>query len=245
MRDLIVGRDFQPYGVAHLITLALVVILSALAIVVGRRLSPRGRFLAATGFALAWGGVELYWIFSTIGICERMRDCLPLHLCDISVFALVLGLLTRNRLAFEFAYFFGIGGTLQALLTPDLSEDFPSPLFIRFFVGHGGIIVGVALLAAAYRMRPSWRSVLRAIGMGLVYCVLIGLFNWIMDTNYGYLCRKPENPSLLDKLGPWPWYIAFAWLIIIANLLILYLPFWAYDAVRKRRPSEEFPPMST
>jgi uncharacterized membrane protein YwaF len=37
--------------------------------------------------------------------------------------------------------------------------------------------------------------------------------------------HKPELPSLLDLLPPWPVYIVYMELIGVASMLLLYLPF--------------------
>lgn len=239
MPELRSASDFEAWSVPHLVALLCTALLTVCAWYVGRRATPRWRKWITGGFAAVWGGVELYWVFSTVALCDRARDCLPLHLCDISIFLLVLALLTQRRFAFEFSYFFGIGGTLQALITPDLRDTWPSAIFLRFFVGHGGIIVGVVLLASTFRLRPYAASILRVFGYGILYMVAIALFNWLMDTNYGYVCRKPDQPSLLDKLGPWPWYIVWAQAIIFVNLLILYAPFYLHDLVKGRRVAGE------
>lgn len=39
-----------------------------------------------------------------------------------------------------------------------------------------------------------------------------------------FLRRKPDD-SLLDLLGPWPWYIAFAGLLALAMFALLLTPF--------------------
>ena len=31
--------------------------------------------------------------------------------------------------------------------------------------------------------------------------------NQITGSNYGFLSAPPPSPSLVDALGPWPWYI--------------------------------------
>ena len=47
----------------------------------------------------------------------------------------------RWQLGVELSYFWGLTGTLQAVLTPDLSVSFPHLEFFEFVVGHVGIVI--------------------------------------------------------------------------------------------------------
>ena len=92
-----------------------------------------------------------------------------------------------------------------------LTEAFPNPFFIGFFVDHCGIIVAVLFLTWGLAMRPKsgsrcWRVWL--VESGLSGCALASV-DWIFFTvNYGYLAgENHRTTSLLDYLGPWPWYI--------------------------------------
>jgi len=60
---------------------------------------------------------------------------LPLQLCDWVLIACLVTLIRPNHLAAEIAYFWGLGGTLQAVLTPDMTQGFPSWRFLQFFWG--------------------------------------------------------------------------------------------------------------
>ena len=62
---------------------------------------------------------------------------IPIHMCNLSAIFIGIFLLTKTRLFFEVSFFWGIGGGINALLTPDIPKDFPDPQFILFFVGHG------------------------------------------------------------------------------------------------------------
>jgi len=71
------------------------------------------------------------------------------------------GNVDRNQRWFEVAYFWGIGGTLQAVLTAEPALGFPDWRFISFFTSHCGIIVGVIFLMLTRRYRPYPVSIVR------------------------------------------------------------------------------------
>ena len=61
------------------------------------------------------------------------RQMLPLQLCDWGMVVVIVAMWTGNQRWFEVAYFWGIGGTLQAVLTPNLRFGFPDLAVHQFF----------------------------------------------------------------------------------------------------------------
>ena len=57
-------------------------------------------------------------------------------------------------------------------------------------------------------------------------------FNSIAGTNYGFLNRKPGTASLLDVLGPWPWYLLTAGTLVAAVWAAMTWP-WVRGALRR------------
>ena len=112
----------------------------------------------------------------------------------------------------------------MALLTPDLWSPWPSYPAIYFFLAHGGVVVAVAVLvfggAARLRSSTPWRS----FGLLVAYAAAVGGINAVLGTNYMYLCRKPNNASLLDAFGPWPMYLAGGAATALALFWLLWLP---------------------
>lgn len=234
-----ISSPFVTFGAQHGIAVGLA-LAGAIALPVAVRAwgTPRVdravRWLLAAG-CVAFVATELSWQVHT-GLAE-FHEALPLHLCDVSLLIAPVVLLTANRPAFELLYFWGIGGTLQALATPTLFSGFPAPVCLLFFLGHG-LIVGSALHATVVmRLRPVPRSILRVWLLTLAYGLLILALNLALGTNYLFIAHKPFTPSLLDVLGPWPWYLLALQPIVILVLLLCYLPFFVGDRWRGRPPT--------
>lgn len=108
--------------------------------------------------------------------------------------------------------YWGLAGTLQALITPDLLHGFPSKEYFLFFVGHSVIVVGVFFLLGKnhHLDLATFPRVGQAFGGLLLYTGVVGALDAAFGWNYGYLRAKPEGSSIVDYMGPWPWYIASA-----------------------------------
>jgi hypothetical integral membrane protein (TIGR02206 family) len=179
-----------------------------------------GRLL---GILVALYGAVFYIMQARAGFLSWDYS-LPLDLCSVVLVACAASLFRPSRFLYEITYFWGLGGTLQALVTPDLAGGFPSLDFFLFFWGHGAILVGIVFIIAARKFRPRRNSVLRMMVALNVYALAVGAINALMGWNYGYLCRKPAAPSLLDFLGPWPWYLLSLEGIALLSFFLLSLP---------------------
>lgn len=152
-------------------------------------------------------------------------NALPAHFCDVAAISGGIALWTRNRLACEILYFFGLAGTLQGLITPNLQADFPDARFWAFFMTHAGVVIAAIHVVTSMRCPPRPGAVGRMFGVTMLYAVAAGLINQLLDANYGFLCRKPDAASLMDHLGAWPWYIASMVGLCVVFYSVLNLPF--------------------
>ncbi len=190
-----------------------------------RRLSRRGRLLLGRFLALVLIGYAAV-MYARMGIRGELSAAyaLPLELCHWVMIACVVTLLRPTRLASELAYYWGLAGTSQALFTPDIVLGFPSWEFIQFFWSHGAVLLAVLYIVAGQGFRPGPGSGWRAFAALNVYALVVGAIDWTFGWNYGYLCAKPARPSLLDVLGPWPWYLLSVEVIAAVSFSLLYLP---------------------
>jgi hypothetical integral membrane protein (TIGR02206 family) len=217
--------EFRLWGTDHISALVVIGALGLLVIFLCRRLRESRKKLVGyfLGTSLAAYTAAIYYTLFASGTFDPSW-ALPLELCHWVLIATVVALFTHNRLASEIAYFWGLGGTLQAIATPDLLHGFPSWDFIFFFWGHGATVVGILFLIAAGKFRPSPRSIIRVFLALNLYAALAGTIDFFTGWNYGYLRHKPETSSLLDYLGPWPWYLLSLEAFALAIFIILILP---------------------
>jgi uncharacterized membrane protein YwaF len=80
--------------------------------------------------------------------------------------------------------------------------------------------------------RPWWKGPLTALLWGNAYLLLSLVVNLGLGTNFGFTARKPVNPSLLDHLGPWPFYLLGMQVLGALLFSLLALPVLRRDRTR-------------
>ncbi|HWD51234.1 MAG TPA: TIGR02206 family membrane protein [Acidimicrobiales bacterium] len=155
------------------------------------------------------------------------RTSLPFALCDVAVLVAAAACVWRHPLLVELTYFWGLAGTLQGVLTPDLSVGFPHLVFWQYLVGHLGIVFAALFLVVGLGIAPRPRAVPRILAITLVYTAVVGLVDALTGANYMFLRRPPGEWTLLRLLGPWPWYLVSATGVALVLLTLLDAPFWA------------------
>lgn len=215
--------DFRAFDLQHLVALAAIAVSCLL--VAWKARSPRvRRVLARIIGLLLLGYAAVFYIQQGIKGWLSWEYSLPLELCNLVLIACIVSLFRPRQFVTELAYFWGLGGVLQATLTPDLAAGFPSWDFIFFFWAHGATLAAIVFLISAPGFRPRRGSILRMMIALNVYAMIVGIVDAATGWNYGYLCRKPAEPSLLDFLGPWPWYLLSLQAIAFVTFVILDLP---------------------
>jgi hypothetical integral membrane protein (TIGR02206 family) len=160
------------------------------------------------------------------------KTSLPLPLCDVAVLIAAVACFWRIPLLVELTYFWGLAGTLQAVITPDLNAGFPHLVFFQYMVGHLGIVLAAIFLVVGLGIAPRAGAVPRVFAITLGYTAFVGLVDGLTGANYMFLRSPPGEWTLLKVLGPWPWYIASAAGVALVLLVVLDAPFW-----RRRRPT--------
>lgn len=223
--------EWKLFGAWHIAILALIAVCAWLFAKWMKRNGRQARWVLAavlTVNEIIWYGYR----YSLEGF--RFPEGLPLQLCDMAVWLTVATLLLLPQAVFEFTFFAGVSGAAMALLTPDLWAPLCSYPSIYFFVAHGLIVAALIALPLSGTMLPKPGCVWRVMLVLNIYAAAVGTFNLFYHTNYMYLCEKPEGASLLDWLGPWPWYILTSQAVALVLFALLWLPFRA-AALRRQQ----------
>lgn len=215
-------------SVEHVVVLAATAIAAAVAV---RRPAPRAlAVLIGATYAVEHAS------FLVRGDWEADFN-LPLHLTDLVNVVAVAALWTRRPQLVELTWFWGMTASLQAVITPDLgTAEFPELLWWTFFITHSGAVVAALMLVVGCGIHPRPGAVRRAFAATVAVAAAAAIGNVLTGGNYMWLREKPEAGSLLDHLGPWPWYIVGAAALGLLLFALLDAPY------RRRRSVLTTPP---
>ena len=212
---------FEVFGPQHLVILGIFALGCLAGVLLGRRLPPR----AETAVRRTLGVVILvvcspFELADWLTAVEDWRTSLPVHISDFAWLIAGVALLTGNASWSALLYYWGLTLSVQGVLTPDLVDVFPDPQFFGFWARHLAPVWAAVYLIGA-RAGPTWRDYRFVLLLTTLWAAAIMVLNAVFGSNYGYLNAKPVTPSLLDFLGPWPWYVLVeAVLVVVVWALI-------------------------
>jgi hypothetical integral membrane protein (TIGR02206 family) len=219
--------SFEAFGFAHLITIFALIFIASMIYLFRTPLrkntvnTPLRYTIAIT---LLFIQISFYFWQLFHGELS-LQNSLPLNLCAISIFLTAYMLWKKNYKLFEVLYFWALAGALQAYLTPELYYGPDHFRYYQFFIGHGLIIIAPLFMCFVHQYRPTFHSLKKAFIYINVYALFVYFVDVLVDGNYLLLRHKPTTASILDFLGPWPYYILVLEFVAILLFSLLYLPF--------------------
>lgn len=183
--------------------------------------------------------LQLWYVYGGVW---SLQTSLPLELCSLSLLLSALLLLTRSRLLHSALLFAGIAGALMAIVTPNLGYGYAHFRFIQFFTAHACIILALLYMTWVEQLRPSWRSVAGSMIFVNVAALIVYGADVMLGANYMFLRHKPDTPSVLDMLGPYPMYILGEEMLALLMFSLMYVLLFALperlnNRVKKGRSS--------
>lgn len=218
--------DFEMFSASHFIIIALLFIGAVNIFIFRDKLKSDKTRKWEIGTAISLILIEAtYHFWMIINGSWDVSHAIPLELCSISLILNIVLLLTRKKLIYEILLFTALLGASQAIFTPFLNYDFPHFRFFHFFYTHLMSIWVPLYFTWAKGYRPTIWSVLKLFIFLNVLMPIIMIINKLVRGNYMFLSYKPDSASLLDVLGPYPWYILSLEGLLITLSLMVWLLF--------------------
>ncbi len=230
---------FPMYGIAHILWLAVGVVLTVLLAILYRRKSEKTR-----------RRMDL-WIGSFLLFCIVIRDIyllivgyltiyeLPFHLCTMAGILGFIHSIKRADWIGQVLYALCLPGTLVALTFPDWIY-YPPIHFITMqgFLYHFGVALYVLCQLISKRIRPDIRKIWKVYLFLLIIAVPIYFFNKKLGTNYLFI-NVPSAGSPLewiaDFMGNPGYLIGFGILTVVGTCLMdlgFMLASWIFNKVK-------------
>lgn len=235
------NNPLQIFGPKHLTVVAIFVLVWIGIFYFRKNWSEKQRDTIRTTLAILMAINEIgLHIWAAYWGIWNIQTMLPLHMCSVILWLTVYMVLAKNYALYDFVYFLGIAGALQAFLTPadGAMYDIPHFRIMQTLIAHGLLITIPLFMTVVDGLRPTLASFKRIFIWANIYMVVIFFLNRIIDSNYLFIAQKPPSPTLMDALSPWPWYIPQLEVLAFVMLFILYIPFLVKDKLAKPTNAE-------
>ena len=190
------------------------------------------RYVLAFGLILS----ELAYYWRLAGVPElgpNPVDNLPLNVCGWAAIFCSFMVIGKSQSLFDISYFWLLGGSVFALLTPTpLTYTGPTRFrYYQFWAQHTLGYVAIFHMIFVHGMRPTLRSMARSYIALLVLAVIAYWANTMLPgANYLFMARPEAAPSVLDILPPnFGLRVTIMAAVITAMFFLAYLPWYLRD----------------
>ena len=214
---------FILFSNEHLITVGIGFISCILLVFLGFFTEKKATFAKIVAIAVL--GVKIAeLLFRHHYYGETVAELLPLHLCPIVIILSIFMMFFHSEVLFQPVYFWSIGAFF-AILTPDIRDGMGNFASQSFFITHFFILFSTAYAFVHFRFRPTKAGFLCSFFLLVTLAFIMYFVNNKLGTNFLYVNHPPVTKSLMDFMGPWPYYIFSLAGIDIAISFFMYLPF--------------------
>ena len=221
------GLGMGSYSPGHLLWLLMI---AAVIAVLGRKyrtMDGKGQRVVLLVLAALSLADELFKDIVPIATGQWNWAFLPLHICSISIFAIIAHALTRSSIAAEFLYAVSLPTAAMALVFPNWTAMLPCCNYesIHSFSIHGLIVIYTAMLLYG-GFRPSAGRLRYVVAIFLALAAVAYAANAAFGTNFFFLSSGDEgNPlGLLERYIGKGYLIAFPVIAALCWLPMYMIP---------------------
>lgn len=213
---------FKLFGWAHIVTVFLMIIIGYIIIKKSKKDEKFSGFLKKK-LIISLIFMDLsYRLWSGFYENNSLTGLFSVHISSMSVFLSIVVLIKFNQKIFDVLFYWALILVPQAIITPGIYRyGFPHLRFFHIFIIHFLVIYAVLYLIIIENKRLSQFSLKRALISTHLYGLFVFIINVIFDTNYMFIAKKSSLPSLIEYLGPWPYYIFVLDGLVIVLFMLL------------------------
>ena len=218
---------FHLWGASHGIPVLFFIILGTIIILYGQRLTNRQaqkRLLLIISF-IPFVSFCLFVMMQIATGVFSIKNDLPIFICRFLALTAPIVYWKENKFWTGVFYFWILAGTLNAVITADLRFDYPHWNYFIYFAMHCALIILPIYYCVVLKHRIALKDLWNGYWTANVFILVTMIINFTIESNYMFTREKPLVASLLDHLGPWPWYIVAVQFIALVLFGLLYLPF--------------------
>lgn len=158
---------------------------------------------------------------------------LPMHMCSVMVWVLIIAVFTKKQVLYDFAAIGGLLATVAFLLYPavGLNRVYMSFTCLYSTISHSiGFIVAILLMSLGFA-KFEWKRIWQPF---LCFAIMFGwgaLLDFVIfpGADYMYLRNDPLELGLSI-----PYHIVYAGILIV-YILLFYIVYWVIQKIKNRR----------
>ena len=154
---------------------------------------------------------------------------LPLHLCRLANLLIPFAFYSKNNTLFQILFYWGLSAIFQAIFTPDITHDFPHFHYFRYIAAHHLLVIAIIYYVVVFDFIPTISGLKKSFLALNIFLITALFFNIIFEANYFWIMDKPPSGSLLDFMGPWPWYILVAEFVALLHFYAAYFLYYTLN----------------
>ena len=132
------------------------------------------------------------WYFSNN--YKILEDGLPLYHCRLSIISIGFGLLLQQKMLIKFGSYWGILGSIGALLFPVLDPFlFPHITQFSYFIGHLFLLWGCVYILFVKKVGMNKIDFKNTLIFTNIYHIIMFFMNNFLGSNYAYMNKPPIN----------------------------------------------------
>lgn len=229
-------NPFALWGLSHAMPVLIFIAVTTISIMYGKKLTSRlqkKKLLLALSL-IPFFAFALYTIIHLVKDTYTIQNDLPIHICRVLALAAPIVYWKENKFWTGIFYFWILVGTFNAVIAADIRHDFPHWNYFVYFAMHTGLITlplyNCIVLGHRIRKVDIWN----AFWVANIFLLLTMALNFAISSNYMFTRHKPVVASMMDVMGPWPWYLVVLQFVAVTLFVIVYLPFWVRDRKEKK-----------